>query len=375
MVLTETDIQSFPFPYFYIDKQYNIINQSTVSHSFIQQKNNFLSLIATEFHTELIDYLNKSNSQAPLKLRFIQHDKTESYFYIYKQLDRKSGYIHVFCFQSMNEMASINRMVHYLEDRLEQFNEKIKQKRELLQQEIVDVKEEATGSEYMSSLAAGIAHEIRNPLTTIKGFIQLLKPYLNEIGKAYYADVALDEIDRANEIIYEFLNASKPQLGGKQGISLTKLLNDLFILYESEAILHNIELILVPSNENVLLTIDAQQIKQVFANVIKNAIEAIKDYSELKPTHRGIIKISTELTHDRVCIFITDNGAGMDEETVSKLFTPFYTTKKNGTGIGLSICKEIIDAHGGSIKADSNMKQGTTFTICLPVHPYEHDAS
>ncbi len=129
----------------------------------------------------------------------------------------------------------------------------------------------------MGQLAAGIAHEIRNPLTTVKGFIQLIKPYLSEIGKEEYAAIAIDEIDRANEIIYEFLNAAKPSQNKKQLISVNKLIKDIIILFESEAILKDLEMETIYHCEDAKLYIDIKQIKQVLVNIIKNAIEAIEE--------------------------------------------------------------------------------------------------
>src|SRR5690606_8405995 len=98
----------------------------------------------------------------------------------------------------------------------------------------------------LGQLAAGVAHEIRNPLTTVKGFIQLIKPYLKDSGKEEYADIALDEINRANEIIHEFLNAAKPQIHEKQVIDINKLMKSILLLYESEAILRNLDIEFIP---------------------------------------------------------------------------------------------------------------------------------
>lgn len=364
MFLTKTTVRSLPFPYFCIDKNYFIQYRSDIAMTLLMEENNFLNLTMTDFQQKIIDFLNDKTSQTSIRIPLIHVDQTKTFYYMYKLTEKEEEHIHLFCFHPDHELDEINKIVEKFETRLEQLNNKIDM---LNNNDITSSieKDETNNIHRVSSLAAGIAHEIRNPLTTIKGFIQLLRPYLVDIGKDYYADVALDEINRANEIIFEFLNASKPQVAGKQGITLSKLLHDLFILYESEAIIHNILITLSPVKENIYLTIDTQQIKQVLANILKNAIEAIIEHTDRQ--ENGHIEISTQLTNERVCIIIADNGTGMSELTLQQLFQPFYTTKKKGTGIGLSICKEIIEANDGKIEAESTQGKGTTFKICLPI--------
>lgn len=375
MALSKTDLQSLSFPYFYIDKQRHIISQSEITLSLFKPDKYFLSLVKENDRKHFIDFLDNKSKISPLKIPLIHHDLSASYFYIHKLFDEKNGNNHLFCIQAGNDTYSVNNMIEKLEERLKIFNKRLKQKRDFFHQEMIDKKVEVASTGQMNTLAAEIAHEIRNPLTTVKGFIQLLKPHLNDIGKEYYADIALDEINRANEIIFEFLNTSKPQFGGKQGITLSDLLNDLYALYKNEATLHHIQLALSPIQENVVLMIDAQQIKQVFANIIKNAMEAIKEKAQIHGPMDGFIRISAKLLVDRVQIIISDNGGGLDEETLTHLFHPFYTTKDKGTGIGLAISREIIQAHGGTIVADSILGKGTTFTISLPLHSSENKES
>ncbi|WP_102275650.1 ATP-binding protein [Cytobacillus massiliigabonensis] len=220
--------------------------------------------------------------------------------------------------------------------------------------------------ENINALAAGIAHEIRNPLTSVKGFLQLLRPYLIDSGKEQYIDIALDELDRANNLIFEYLNAAKPQKNKKEEISLLKIIHEIGLLYESEALFHNINLNIQLPDHIPSVFADGAQLKQVFVNLLKNAIDAIIEDKEKIP---GKIDILLEIEDlSAVCIYITDNGCGMTNATLNHLFTPFYTTKNSGTGIGLPICKKIIEEHSGQIFITSELGKGSTFKIVLPIH-------
>lgn len=215
----------------------------------------------------------------------------------------------------------------------------------------------------IGELAAGIAHEIRNPLTTIKGFIQLIKPYLTEIHKEEYATIALEEIDRANEILFQFLNAAKPQTNQVKQVPLNKLIKEISLLYEGEVNIRNITIKMVLDQSDPCLLTDEKQLKQVLVNIVKNAMDAISEANRLE----GEITLYTETIENQARIIIRDNGCGMPEETVNKIFSPFYSTKVTGTGLGLSICKRIIDDQGGNIQIRSNPDDGTSFIISLPL--------
>lgn len=216
----------------------------------------------------------------------------------------------------------------------------------------------------LGKISASIAHEIRNPLTSIRGFIQLIKPFLYDIGKEDYARIILSEIDRANDIIHEFLNSSKPSAPMKEETSINHLLDDALVLIEGQALMQDCELVFNQLVTDLYVSIDIKQIKQVILNILKNGLEAVQMVDE---AHKSKVIVQLNRNGGFAEVTIQDNGKGMDKVTMNQLFEPFYTTKSTGTGLGLSVSERIIRNHGGTISVNSIENCGTVFTISLPL--------
>lgn len=212
----------------------------------------------------------------------------------------------------------------------------------------------------IGELAAGTAHEIRNPLTSVKGFIQLLdRKYDQNAPEKEYIRIILSELDRVNEIIREFLLLSKPGLPNLGPVDVNSALEDIRTLMCSDALLHNIDLEFALSEGPIVCELDEEQIKQVFINVIRNSFEAIG--------LNGKLQIGVRIV-DKMCeVWFSDNGPGIPKEYQSRIFEPFFTTKEEGTGLGLTVSFRIIQNHGGFIHIDSEEGKGSTFRIRLPL--------
>jgi signal transduction histidine kinase len=265
--------------------------------------------------------------------------------------------------QTHLDLVDLKERKASLKQECDRLDKEILSKQQMLKQ--LNGKFEAVKNDYQaasaSKLAAGLAHEIRNPLTTIKGFIQLLMPEFQNLGKSEFADVALEEINRANGLLSEFLSIFKTGSSGKNKISLNSLSKTICNLFASEALLKEIELTLKVPDDDVFVWADENQLKQVALNLMKNAFEAIEESDVIQ----GEITIAVTIFDGYAKFSVIDNGAGLAETEAAKMFTPFYTTKENGTGIGLVICKQIIEEHGGRLKARSEFGR-TRFSFELP---------
>ncbi|MBS4210385.1 PAS domain S-box protein [Bacillus sp. FJAT-50079] len=216
-------------------------------------------------------------------------------------------------------------------------------------------KQEKLGA--LGQLAAGIAHEIRNPLTTVKGFIQLRAQ--QQVDDRYNG-IILQELEQIEAIVTEFLMLTKPQRNVKYvQHNVNELVDEVVRMMKREAILHKIEIDTLL--EDILLPVQCEpkQIKQVIINMLKNAIEAMP--------YGGTVYITTTLMSDHsVSIVIKDEGAGIPKEILSRLGEPFYSNKERGTGLGLMVSFKIIENHGGHIHIESTEGKGTMITILLP---------
>lgn len=211
----------------------------------------------------------------------------------------------------------------------------------------------------LGQLAASIAHEIRNPMTSLKGFTQLLYKTATEDSRRYLS-VIDDEIKRMEEILTEFLEVSKPTEYKYTYFDVQDLVTEVANFMAPQALMQQIELIIqinITSARKIFA--DRSLLKQVFMNSIKNAIEVM-------PNGGTINILINDLVANYVTISIEDQGCGIDQDNLKKIFNPFFTTKSAGTGLGLSHAKEVIEKHNGTIEVESAIGQGTTFKYIIP---------
>jgi two-component system, sporulation sensor kinase A len=209
----------------------------------------------------------------------------------------------------------------------------------------------------VGELAAGVAHEIRNPLTTIKGFVQL---YKKENSLIEFNDLILSELERIETITSEMLSLGKPQAIQLNTANLRNIIENTVELLSPQGHMKDIQFILNFEDADFTLMCEQNQLKQVFLNIFKNAMEAMPK--------GGDIQINLRHGADGECVVsVQDQGCGIPEELLPRLGEPFYTLKEKGTGLGLMICHKIIKQHQGTITYQSKLNEGTLIEICLPL--------
>ncbi|PFM60456.1 PAS domain-containing sensor histidine kinase [Bacillus cereus] len=209
----------------------------------------------------------------------------------------------------------------------------------------------------IGQLAAGVAHEVRNPLTVIKGFIQLFQ--INKEDQEKYFDLMLSEIERIEAILQEFLSIAKTDEIPTEKKNIYKIFENVVSLINTKAIMTNIQVELIADLSEIIIECSENQLKQVFINILQNSIEAMPDGGKISIHMK-------EMNEDGVIIDIVDAGIGIPEERIKRLGEPFYSTKEKGTGIGLMLSYKIIESHQGAISIMSDVGVGTTVTIYLP---------
>ncbi|MCH7761566.1 GAF domain-containing protein [candidate division TA06 bacterium] len=210
----------------------------------------------------------------------------------------------------------------------------------------------------LGEMATGIAHEIRNPLGSIKGSAQILQ---SEVGKSEFLNIIVEEVDRLDSVVSEFLDFARPMNPKPKPEDIENIIHTTLQLIEKEGSLKSVKVEKSFSSDLPYVLVDKGQMKQVFLNLFQNAIQAMPGGGELEITGR-----CNPQTMNLVLQF-TDTGSGIPESDLRKIFEPFFTTKEKGIGLGLSIVQRIIEAHKGTIQVESQVGKGTTFTITLPI--------
>lgn len=214
----------------------------------------------------------------------------------------------------------------------------------------------------LGELMAGVAHEVRNPLTAIRCYVQILRQQTTDPIHQEYLSVVLKEIDSINKVIQQLLDFSRPRHSQWQQVSLNALIEETLVLVQTAGVQARVDFISELDNELSPISADRELLKQVLLNILINAVQAI--------SARGKIRIRTwQYSDSQQAISIEDNGCGIDLSLQKKIFDPFFTTKASGTGLGLALSQRIINAHQGDIRVTSLPGYGATFTLILPINP------
>ncbi len=218
----------------------------------------------------------------------------------------------------------------------------------------------------LGQLAAGAAHEIRNPLTAIRSTVQYLGKGIQDIEKQEMVNELMEEVDRINKIVQGMLSFSKPSELETANVDIEQLLHQSLVLLNNAIVKQQVSVDFNVRVKNTTVVADPAQLKQVFLNVILNAVEAMEDQEEKRLTLNIEGGRPMDYQSRYLLVSITDSGKGIGYEDVENVFNPFYTTKKDGTGLGLPISYGIINRHGGEMEINSLSGTGTTILIKLP---------
>lgn len=218
----------------------------------------------------------------------------------------------------------------------------------------------------VGQMAAGITHEIRNPMAVVRGFLQLMREKSSDDLDSYY-HIVLEELDRANSIINDFLSLAQSRVSDKERVLLHRVIEEVSPLLWADANLRgqSVELKLNASIHE--LELNVREIKQLILNLGRNGMEAMGP--------KGVLTLETRNIQDKVELIVRDRGIGMSESQREKLFSPFFTTKREGTGLGLSLCLSIVERHNGKINVESVEGEGTVFTISFPLVKEEYSGA
>ncbi len=243
--------------------------------------------------------------------------------------------------------------------RLDESHRKLREKTDILFQTEEQLRR-ADRLSALGELSASMAHEIRNPLGSIKGAAEILKDdYGPEEAKHEFVQILLKETDRLNNILQEFLSFAKPKLPDFRQADVNEAIESVLTLTAQEARKASVRMDKRLDRSIGSRNIDAGLLKQAFLNIVLNAIQAMPN--------GGVLAVESALRESGIEITISDTGFGIPDANRKKLFTPFFTTKKTGTGLGLAITYRIIENHRGTIDVQSEPGKGTRFTVRIPV--------
>lgn len=206
-----------------------------------------------------------------------------------------------------------------------------------------------------------ITHEIKNPIAVCKGYLDMFD--VNDIEKSsMYVKCLKEEIDRTLELLKDFLNFSKINIE-KEEMDVSMLVDEIYDNFKEYVNTNKIQLTLDNIDDEVYIDGDYKRLKQVFINLIKNSMEAIKE----KDINDGQIKLTGKIENNYYKVIVYDNGVGIDDKTIQEMYKPFYTTKQDGTGLGVCFSKEVIDAHKGNIDYYTEFGKWTKVILKFPL--------
>ncbi|MCI3919119.1 ATP-binding protein [Paenibacillus sp. TRM 82003] len=354
-----------PVPFFTVARDFEILSRSESSLDSFPPAHNFMELVDPESRPKATRVLRPGQSK-PIKteLNLLTNRQPLSLFQIFVEWTTPER-ANVVCIEQEERMDEIRSLILGLRELMADTDFMRMNRQAQLEEELKLLREITKRSDkvdMLGDIAAGIAHEIRNPLTTVRGFIQLLRPYLSQLGKGEYAELVLSDINRANDIINMFINSSRPSAPIRRHIPATRLIRRAIGDVAAEAEACGCEIVFQPPAATLSLFVDGEQVRQALCNILRNAIDAVQ---RAERREAGVIRVEAFQEAEGVRIRINDNGTGMDKGTISRAVLPFFTTKDDALGLGLATSCRIIENHGGTLEVESRIGEGSTIDIYL----------
>jgi len=276
---------------------------------------------------------------------------------------------------SKNEIGDLTRSLSHMLKRLDENKRELQSHISSLEKANRDLRQaqdEIIRSEKLASvgrLAAGIAHEIGNPIGIILGYLELLSSGdISEADKKDFLNRIESEITRVNGIIRQLLDFSRPSSGEPEKTMVHNLVKSTLAMLEPQPMMEGVRTTLELNAQKDTVLADPNQLQQVFLNIIMNAADALAEGKGKEGIKH--LKIRSEKTEGSIELRFSDNGPGIVEKELLRIFDPFYTTKEpgKGTGLGLSVCYRIVEGLGGTIRAESKPGEGATIIVSLPLY-------
>ncbi|MFD1206803.1 ATP-binding protein [Sporosarcina contaminans] len=340
---------------------------SNVYVNAFRKSNNFMLLVdlkgeiydVNEMHSK---FINKSREELIGKslsviTKLIHPDKTAEYTNAHLAKAKEKGQVDVIIpFYRAHDDTRYYHITTYHDKETNMF---IIQMADCTEKENLEVQLAHSGSlSAVGQLAASVAHEIRNPITTLKGFTQLLRVSASE-DSIRYITVIEDEIERMESILSQMLVLSKPSVKKKAAFSLSELIEDMASVLYPKALMEGIEIIKKSDFKKAPMIFgDAAKMKQVLLNLFKNSLDAMQA--------GGTLTICLQESDDLLVLSVQDTGKGMNHNQINQVFMPFFSSKPGGTGLGLPFVLKTVEEHGGTISVESEVGKGTLFTIKIP---------
>lgn len=213
----------------------------------------------------------------------------------------------------------------------------------------------------LGEMAATVAHEIRNPLTAVRGFAQRIARKLSDGRVRDYCSLIIEEVDRLNRVIEDVLDFARRLSPSRTPTDLNALVRETVQLLQEELVQNEITMVPLLDLSLPVILLDPSQIKQVLVNLVQNARQAMD--------REGTLTLATERHDGWVVLSVSDTGRGIAPESLERIWEPFFTTRTHGTGLGLALVRRVVEYHGGRAEVESHLGKGTTFHIYFPVHP------